>query len=58
MASIPDAWIEELAIAGTPEDWAVAVERFVEAGANSVVLVPLSDRVPEELELFARHLLG
>ena len=56
MASKPDAWIEELAITGTPEDWTVAIDRLVEAGADTVVLVPLPDRGSEELELFARHL--
>jgi len=56
-AALPDAWIDQLAIAGTPEEWALAIRRLVEAGANTVVLVPLPDKGLDELDVFARHLL-
>lgn len=56
-AAIPDAWIDQLAIAGTPEDWRSAINRLVEAGANSVVFVPLPDKGLEELDVFASHFL-
>ena len=56
-AAIPDAWIDQLAITGTPEDWELAINRLVEAGANTVVLVPLPDKCLEELYIFARHIL-
>ncbi len=56
-AAMPDAWIDELAIAGSPEDWEVAINRLVEAGADTVVLVPLPDKGPQELDVFARHFL-
>lgn len=56
-AAIPDAWIDQLAIVGTPEDWGQAIRRLVEAGANTVVLVPLPDKGLDELDVFARHLL-
>ena len=56
-AALPDAWIDQLAIVGTPEDWALAIRRLVEAGANTVVLVPLPDKGLDELDVFARHFL-
>jgi alkanesulfonate monooxygenase SsuD/methylene tetrahydromethanopterin reductase-like flavin-dependent oxidoreductase (luciferase family) len=49
--------IDQLAITGTPEDWALAINRLVEAGANTVVLVPLPGKDLEELDLFAHLLL-
>lgn len=57
-AAIPDAWIDQLAIVGTKEDWMAAVDRYVEAGANSIVFVPAPDKGPQELERFRRHLAG
>jgi alkanesulfonate monooxygenase SsuD/methylene tetrahydromethanopterin reductase-like flavin-dependent oxidoreductase (luciferase family) len=57
-SAVPDAWIEQLAIAGTPEDWTAAIDRLVKAGADTVVLVPLPDKGLEELEVFARHYRG
>jgi len=56
-AAMPDAWIDVLTIAGTPEDWERAIDRLVKAGALTVVLVPLPDRGPEELDVFADHFL-
>jgi alkanesulfonate monooxygenase SsuD/methylene tetrahydromethanopterin reductase-like flavin-dependent oxidoreductase (luciferase family) len=55
-AEIPDGWIDQLAIAGTPEDWKLAISRLIEAGANSVVLTPLPGTGPEELDVFLQHL--
>jgi alkanesulfonate monooxygenase SsuD/methylene tetrahydromethanopterin reductase-like flavin-dependent oxidoreductase (luciferase family) len=55
--TMPDDWIDQLAIAGTPEDWALAIDRLLEAGANTVVLLPLPDKGLEELDMFARHFL-
>jgi alkanesulfonate monooxygenase SsuD/methylene tetrahydromethanopterin reductase-like flavin-dependent oxidoreductase (luciferase family) len=37
---VPDAWVEELAVAGTPEACAAAVRALAAAGADTVVLVP------------------
>ena len=55
-AAMPDAWIDQLAVAGTPEEWQLAINRLVEAGADTVVLVPLPGTAPEELDVFLRHL--
>ena len=56
-AAMPDAWIDQLTISGTPEEWKLAIRRLVEAGANTVVLVPLPDKGPDELDVFARHFM-
>lgn len=56
-AAIPDAWIDQLAVVGTPDDWALSIDRFVEAGADTVVLVPLPDKGLDELDLFTHHFL-
>jgi alkanesulfonate monooxygenase SsuD/methylene tetrahydromethanopterin reductase-like flavin-dependent oxidoreductase (luciferase family) len=56
-AGMPDAWIDQLAIVGTPEDWRLAIRQLVKAGANTVVLVPLPNKGLDELDIFARHVL-
>ena len=55
--ALPDAWIDQLTIAGTPDDWVLAVDRLIEAGADTVVLVPLPDKGVDELDVFTRHFL-
>ena len=50
---IPDAWVDELAIFGTPKAWNQSIERYVEAGADSIVLVPLPNTGVEELDMIA-----
>lgn len=55
-ANMPDDWIDQLAIAGTAEDWQLAIDRLVERGAQSVVLVPTPDAGLDEVDIFARHL--
>jgi alkanesulfonate monooxygenase SsuD/methylene tetrahydromethanopterin reductase-like flavin-dependent oxidoreductase (luciferase family) len=37
---MPDAWIDQMAIVGTPDECAASIRRLMDAGANSVVLVP------------------
>lgn len=39
-AEMPDEWLEELAVAGTPDECAAKIERLLDAGATSVVLFP------------------
>jgi alkanesulfonate monooxygenase SsuD/methylene tetrahydromethanopterin reductase-like flavin-dependent oxidoreductase (luciferase family) len=55
-AAMPDAWIDQLAITGTPDEWDLAIRRLVEAGANTVVLVPLPDKDLDELDVFTRYI--
>lgn len=57
-AEMPDAWLDKLAIVGQPETCVQAIHWLVEAGADTVVLVPLPGKSVTELEVFARHLLG
>ncbi|MBE7555534.1 MAG: LLM class flavin-dependent oxidoreductase [Anaerolineales bacterium] len=53
----PDAWLDKLAIVGRPAECVQAIHRLVEAGADTVVLVPLPGKSLNELDVFARHLL-
>jgi 5,10-methylenetetrahydromethanopterin reductase len=48
---VQDAWIDELAVAGTPADCRRAVERLGAAGADVVVLVPRLDEPEADLAL-------
>ncbi len=57
-ARIPDAWIDQMAIVGTSEDWQTAIDRLVEAGVHSVVLVPLPNKGPDEIDVFTDHFLA
>jgi alkanesulfonate monooxygenase SsuD/methylene tetrahydromethanopterin reductase-like flavin-dependent oxidoreductase (luciferase family) len=51
---IPDAWIDELAAAGTPEQAAASIERLVNAGADTIILQPDD---PACLDDYIRYLL-
>lgn len=39
-SALRDEWLDDLAIAGSPEQGAAAIQRLAEAGADSVVVVP------------------
>jgi alkanesulfonate monooxygenase SsuD/methylene tetrahydromethanopterin reductase-like flavin-dependent oxidoreductase (luciferase family) len=39
-AGMPDAWIDDLAIAGTPAQCAASIAKLHAAGADAVALVP------------------
>ena len=41
MAAVPDAFVDNLGLAGTPAQCAAQIERIVEAGIGHVVLAPL-----------------
>ena len=56
-AQMPDEWIEQLTIAGTPQDWRQALDSFFALGVHSVVLVPLPEAGLDVVEQFAQHLL-
>ena len=47
MAHMPDAWLDDLAITGTPEDGASAIGRLRAAGVDAVVLAPPPDIAPD-----------
>ena len=53
---IPDAWIDELAIFSTAHDWNQSIERYVKAGADTIVLVPLPNTGVDELDSIKERL--
>jgi 5,10-methylenetetrahydromethanopterin reductase len=55
IAGMPDAWIDSVAVVGTPEECAAAVAALGAAGADAVVLVP--PRPDVAAEALGRELL-
>ena len=53
---MPDAWLDVLAAAGTPEQVSEALQRLVEAGADALVFQPLNGD-PDCLDEYARYLM-
>jgi len=37
---LPDAWVREMSVVGTPADCAASIRRLLDAGANQVILMP------------------
>jgi alkanesulfonate monooxygenase SsuD/methylene tetrahydromethanopterin reductase-like flavin-dependent oxidoreductase (luciferase family) len=54
--SVPDTWVKNLAIVGSPADWNEAILELVKAGADSVVVVPIPGKPLNEMTRFAKHL--
>lgn len=54
---MPTEWIDRLTVVGTPEDCAAAIAALHDAGADSVVLVPLIERFDEQIRLAAEQIL-
>lgn len=50
-------WIDQLGVVGTPADCAAALQRLGAAGADRVVLVPIPDRIDEQVALLAKSVL-
>lgn len=58
IAAMPDAWLHDMAVVGTPEQGADTIRRLVAAGVDSVVLVPLpTGDFAGQLATFAERLL-
>jgi hypothetical protein len=53
---LPDAWLDEIAVAGTPCECLAAIDRLGEAGAVRVALVPPADATIEQLTTWCRDL--
>jgi alkanesulfonate monooxygenase SsuD/methylene tetrahydromethanopterin reductase-like flavin-dependent oxidoreductase (luciferase family) len=54
LEGMPDQWVEDLTIAGTPAECAAKISAFYAAGANSVALFPIAtDRIDEIVRLTA-----
>jgi len=55
---MPGQWIEDLTIAGSPEEVAAKIKGFYEIGADSVALFPMpSDQVDRMVQLTAEQVL-
>ncbi|MEK6221024.1 MAG: LLM class flavin-dependent oxidoreductase [Chloroflexota bacterium] len=52
---LPDALIDQLAIVGTRDDWEMSIKQLVDAGADTIVLVPLPNKNLDEIDIFANH---
>lgn len=58
LAGMRPEWVDDLTIAGTPEECADKIRGFYGAGADSVALFPVAtDRVDEVVQLTADHVL-
>ena len=49
---MPQAWIEDMTISGTPEECAARMRAFLAAGADALLLLPLGPLGPEEMARF------
>jgi alkanesulfonate monooxygenase SsuD/methylene tetrahydromethanopterin reductase-like flavin-dependent oxidoreductase (luciferase family) len=55
---MPDQWLEDLVIAGDPDECAAKIRALLDAGADTVVLSPASlDHLEQLLELTALDVL-
>ena len=55
---MPDQWLEDLVVAGTPDECAEKIKALIDAGSDSVILMPTpADRAPELVELAAKEVL-
>jgi alkanesulfonate monooxygenase SsuD/methylene tetrahydromethanopterin reductase-like flavin-dependent oxidoreductase (luciferase family) len=58
LREMPDAWVEDLVVAGDPEECAAKIQRLLDAGADSVALFPMPvERAAEVVELTAAEVL-
>lgn len=55
-AALPDAWVEQLALAGTPAQVRARIDELAEAGVTSTVLIPAGPDPIAALESLARVL--
>lgn len=57
-AAMPDTWLDQLAVCGTPAQGAAAIAQLYRAGADSVVLVPFIEGDPlAQIDTLAQDLL-
>ena len=46
---MPDRWIDDLAVAGEPDECAEKIRRLLDAGSDSVALFPLAGERSETI---------
>ncbi len=56
-AAMPDRWLDLLTVSGTTQDCIASVQRFIEAGADSVVFVLPERGEAGQIERLARELI-
>jgi len=56
MREMPDAWLDEIVVAGTPEQCLAAIDRLGQAGTARVALVPPPDATIDQLTTWCRNL--
>jgi alkanesulfonate monooxygenase SsuD/methylene tetrahydromethanopterin reductase-like flavin-dependent oxidoreductase (luciferase family) len=44
---MPERWLDDLAVAGEPDECAEKIRRLLDAGSDSVALFPLGGEAPE-----------
>lgn len=52
--TFPDEWLDQLAVVGTPDGCVNAIGKLTEAGADSIVLVPLLEQRESQLDVLER----
>lgn len=58
LANMPDVWVEDLAVAGDPDECARKIERLIDAGSDQVALFPTpAEHADHTIDLLARHVL-
>jgi 5,10-methylenetetrahydromethanopterin reductase len=57
MQAFPDEWVDQLAVVGTPDLCIDAIGQLTEAGADSIVLVPLLEHRDSQLDVVGREIL-
>jgi 5,10-methylenetetrahydromethanopterin reductase len=55
--AMPDAWLDDLAVAGEPDECAEKIRRLLAAGSDSVVLFPLAGDAEEIIRTVAADVL-
>lgn len=53
--AMPESWIDALTCSGTADDCLASIQRFYDAGADSVVLTPPQNTQLEQAKLFAQR---
>jgi 5,10-methylenetetrahydromethanopterin reductase len=58
LESMPDAWVEDLAVAGDPDECVGKIERLLEAGSDQVALFPTpAEHADQTIDLLAAQVL-
>lgn len=58
LAEMPDSWVDDLTISGTPQECAAKIRAYHDVGADTVALFPMpTDRVDELMRITADEVL-